>query len=107
MSSRGGDSPSRAPSQSQRSASQGGTTKYLEYWERPIESPTPKSLGITEMDDFPSLQPLYDLSLRSQVLHVNLLMLYKIPEHVFTLEHLVSVPASETRSRRRRGSRRV
>ena len=51
-------------------------------------TPTPKSVGITMLDNFPNLEPRYKLSEKSTYLHVNLLHVLKIPDCVFTMNHL-------------------
>ena len=51
-------------------------------------SPTPKSVGITMLDNFPNLEPRYKLSEKSTYLHVNLLHVLKIPDCVFAMNHL-------------------
>lgn len=53
-----------------------------------IKSPTPETLGIVK-GDIVSLEPRYAMSLRSKQLHLTMLGLYRVPEHVFSLGHLI------------------
>ena len=55
-----------------------------------LKVPSHASVGLVrEGTDLESLEPRYAMSLRNKNLHLTMLGLYRLPDHVFTLSHLL------------------